>query len=72
MSSKADLPHKADRSPATDAPDLLAKPVKVINIGLERFASDLERQGTDVIQVDWAPPARGNTRLATLLSKLGG
>jgi FdrA protein len=72
MNSKADLPNETDQSPATDAPGLLSKPVKVINVGLERFASDLEKQGTEVVQVDWAPPARGNARLAALLSKLGG
>jgi hypothetical protein len=57
---------------AKAAPRLLVAPIKVINVGLDRFASDLESQGTEVVQVDWAPPARGNARLAALLAKLGG
>ena len=51
-------------------PDLLEDPVQVINIGLERFADDLVSQGVQVVQVDWVPPARGNPRLANLLSRL--
>lgn len=50
---------------------LLEGPVKVINIGLEGFAEDLGRQGVEVVQVDWSPPASGDPKLAVLLSKLG-
>lgn len=50
---------------------LLDRPVRVINIGLEDFARDLEAQGVEVIRVDWAPPAGGDPKLADLLSKLG-
>jgi FdrA protein len=50
---------------------LLGQPLKVVNIGLESFATDLERRGIDVVQVDWAPPAGGDPELADLLSKLG-
>jgi len=50
---------------------LLNEPVKVINIGLERFAEDLKSQGVGVVHVEWAPPARGDPKLANLLSKLG-
>ena len=58
----------------TDArkePSLLAQPLRVINVGLERFAEDLARHGTTVQQVQWVPPAGGDPRLARLLSKLG-
>jgi len=51
--------------------DLLHEPLSVINIGLEGFASELVAQQVDVIQVDWAPPAGGDPRLADLLAKLG-
>ena len=51
-------------------PDMLEEPVQVINIGLKRFADDLISQGVQVVQVDWVPPARGNPRLANLLSRL--
>ena len=50
---------------------LLKRPLKVINIGLEGFAQELERQGVAVVRVDWRPPAGGDPRLADLLSKLG-
>ena len=50
---------------------LLDDPLKVVNIGLEGFASELKQQGVEVIQVDWAPPAGGDPKLADLLSKLG-
>ena len=50
---------------------LLEEPLKVINIGLEGFAEDLSSQGVEVVQVEWAPPAGGDPRLAKLLSKLG-
>ena len=50
---------------------LLGSPPVVVNIGLERFATDLKAAGVEVVQVDWQPPARGDARLARLLSKLG-
>ena len=52
--------------------DLLHAPMHVVNVGLEGFARDLERHGAPVLHVDWTPPARGDTQLADLLSKLGG
>ena len=39
----------------------LKSPLKVVNVGLEAFARDLERQGGEVIDVDWRPPAGGST-----------
>ena len=53
-------------------PSLLEAPPRVINVGLERFAEDLAAQNVAVQHVQWSPPAGGNTRLAELLSKLGG
>ena len=50
---------------------LLNSPLQVVNIGLEGFARDLESLKVPVVQVDWSPPARGDPRLADLLSKLG-
>jgi FdrA protein len=48
---------------------ILTKP-KVINVGLEIFAKELDLQGFDVTHVDWSPPAGGDPELASLLSKL--
>jgi FdrA protein len=55
-------------------PDLekfLATELRVVNVGLESFARELEQQGVAVVHVDWAPPAGGDADLADLLSKLG-
>ncbi len=54
-----------------DVKKLLEQPLKVINIGLEGFARDLDRRGVEVVHVDWTPPAGGDPELADLLSKLG-
>ncbi len=54
-----------------DLTDLLSGPPKVVNIGLDGFARELEAQNVSVVHVDWAPPAGGNPELAALLSKLG-
>ena len=51
--------------------DLLHEPLSVINIGLEGFYAELKAQRVEVIQVNWAPPAGGDPRLADLLAKLG-
>lgn len=50
---------------------LLDGPIKVVNVGLPGFADDLRRQDVAVVHVDWSPPARGDARLADLLSRLG-
>lgn len=54
-----------------DPTDLLSGPPKVVNIGLDGFARELEAKDISVVHVDWAPPAGGNPELAALLSKLG-
>ncbi len=61
-------------SPASAAPidRLLAGPVRVVNIGLEQFATDLAGNRAAVVHVEWAPPAAGDAKLAALLAKLGG
>ena len=50
---------------------LLTEPVRVINVGLEAFATELKAQGVPVTHVQWVPPAGGDTRLAGLLARLG-
>lgn len=48
----------------------LKQPLAAINVGLESFYDSLTSQGARAIQVDWRPPAGGNERLASLLSKM--
>ena len=50
--------------------NLLAAPPRVVNVGLELFAVNLAGQGTQVVHVQWSPPAGGDSRLASLLDKL--
>jgi FdrA protein len=51
---------------------LLAAPPRVVNVGLELFATDLAGLGAKVVHVQWSPPAGGNAQLAGLLAKLRG
>ncbi|MBI4588039.1 MAG: hypothetical protein HY725_04330 [Candidatus Rokubacteria bacterium] len=50
----------------------LSKPPRVINIGLDVFALELQAAGVPVIHVDWRPPAAGDPRLLALLERLEG
>ena len=50
--------------------ELFNKKLKVVNIGLESFYTDLKKQEVPVIHVDWRPSAGGNKKLASLLSRL--
>ena len=43
---------------------------RVVNLGLEIFASELTRRGIRVAHVDWRPPAGGDARLVALLARL--
>ena len=51
--------------------EFLSGPLKVVNVGLESFAQELETLAVAVVHVDWSPPAGGDVELANLLSKLG-
>ncbi len=55
----------------TETDKLLQAEVRVINIGLQGFARDLESRKTAVVHVEWSPPAVSDPRIASLLSKLG-
>ena len=49
--------------------NLLGRPLRVINLGLEVFAQELEADGVTVLHVDWQPPA-GAAGGADLLARL--
>lgn len=52
-------------------PNLIFKqPLKVINLGVATFRENLEKQGIQVLQVDWRPPAGGDEKLLEILDKL--
>ena len=48
---------------------VLSHPPRVVNLGLEVFAVELEAEGAVVIHVDWRPPA-GGPAVAALLARL--
>jgi hypothetical protein len=48
---------------------LLTQPPRVVNLGLEIFAREVEAAGGAVLHVDWRPPA-GNADVAALLARL--
>jgi len=49
---------------------ILEGPLIMINIGVRAFAESLERQGQEVAQVDWVPPAAGDQQMIDLLEEL--
>ena len=70
------MPKGKNDAVAGDQPDwpaaaLLRRPTRVINVGLESFAADLNAQGVPVTHVQWSPPAGGDEKMAALLAKLG-
>jgi len=54
----------------TKADTLLRSSVRVVNVGLEGFARELESQGVPVVHVEWVPPAGGKHALIRALSLL--
>ncbi len=50
--------------------EILRGSLVVINLGLKRFADDLELQQVKVVQVDWVPPAGGDQEMIDLLENL--
>ncbi len=50
--------------------DLLEHGPIAINVGIQNFAESLQEQGAEVIQVDWSPPADGDSEMIDLLDKL--
>jgi len=54
----------------TKTDELLHTPLVVINLGLKRFAEELEAQRVEVVQVDWTPPAGGDKQMLDLLDQL--
>lgn len=49
---------------------LFSGPVVAINLGLRTFAASLEKQGVEVVQVEWSPPAGGDQEMIDLLDAL--
>ena len=50
--------------------ELLKGPLVVVNIGLEKFAQELEKQNVEVLHVEYRPPAGGDQDMIKLLDQL--
>ncbi len=48
---------------------LFGKKVEVVNIGLDSFKDDLEKQGEKVINVEWTPPANIENNILKILQE---
>ena len=48
---------------------LLGRPLRVVNVGLEVFTTELQAEGAAVVHVEWRPPA-GGPAMAALLARL--
>ena len=55
---------------ANTSKSLFSAAPRVLNIGLEGFATELAARGVAVSQLDWRPPAGGRPDLADLLARL--
>jgi hypothetical protein len=51
--------------------ELFGTDLIVINMGLDVFAENLEKEGVETLRMNWRPPAGGNEELASLLERLG-
>ena len=50
--------------------ELFGQELKVINMGLESFGNDLRDQEIKTVIMNWKPPAGGNKKMMSLLSRL--
>jgi len=50
--------------------DLLAQDLQVLNVGLASFADAISNAGGKVLEIEWAPPARGDREAARALARL--
>jgi FdrA protein len=49
---------------------LLENGPRAINIGVPDFADSLQVQGAEVVQVNWVPPAGGDSEMIAILDQL--
>ncbi|KEY59075.1 DUF1116 domain-containing protein [Serratia sp. DD3] len=52
--------------------NILTTDLQVVNVGLEQFYTDLQRQSITALQVEWSPPAHGDETVLAALNTLYG
>ena len=50
--------------------DLFKQELKVVNLGLKSFYSDLKTLGVTTVHVNWKPKAGGKKNMLNLLNKM--
>ncbi len=50
--------------------ELFGQDLVVVNVGLKSFYDTLKGKGYKAVHVNWRPPAGGNKKLISILSKL--
>jgi FdrA protein len=60
----------SDPESAADSREILERPQRVVNVGLEIFYQEMLAQEVSAVQVDWRPPAGGNERLISILERM--
>lgn len=50
--------------------ELFNEKLNVINVGIESFKEDIQKQNATVTHLEWTPPGRGNPELIAALDKL--
>ena len=58
------------QDPADPIAQLLETKPVFVNVGVRAFAESLRQAGFEVIDLDWSPPAGGDSKLAALLDDL--
>lgn len=59
-----------NKTPVDPVLDLFGSDLKVVNLGLESFATNLREKGIEAVQVSWKPPAGGDRRMLEALDRL--
>ena len=54
----------------SDLHGLLSRELHVVNLGLASFAETLREHGTPVLDLDWRPPAGGDSELADVVDRM--
>ena len=50
--------------------ELFNSEINAINVGIDFISEDINKQGATSIQLEWSPPARGDTKLLAFLDSL--
>ena len=64
------LARVSDTASAAGSREIMKRPRRVVNVGLEIFYQEMLAQEVSAVQVDWRPPAGGDERLMSILERM--